>query len=582
MKSFLSKYALWLVLLATALVYLPSLRFDFLHGDEYFHLLNNADLLTGNLQGMLTKEYIGMYQPLTSLYYWVLYNAYGLNPLAYHAANLLLHLLNIALVFWLVFRVSGRRLTAFVTAALFALQPANTESIVWVSAASNLLSSAFLLGSLLMYWQAKNRRQIFLSFFLAIVAMLCKPSAIILPLLMLLFDYLKNKKITARDIWSKLSLWLMAIAMGLATIYARQHDGHFVGTIAAYSLIEQLAVYLFSYFYYFYNAILPLGLAPSYLYPAKLNGQLPWFYYAGALASLTGVIIIIVKKYYKTYWPLIAWFLLNLVLVVRLKPIGKQVIANRYTYLAGLAVYFLLSLLFVHFYKQIKWRRAAITALIGYLLLLGAISLFYSRNWQDDYSLATASLVENVNNPEAGYIYDNRGSVLLKQGLVKEAMADFSRAIALNPQLSESYNNIGIITADYQHDPGHSIVYFDSAIRLQPGRTDYLYNRGSALAANRQWALALADFDQAINNLPSVPPEYRHNRGNVRLSMGDFQGAVDDFSQVLRVHPNALTYLQRGQAYWEQHLKAAACADWTEASQLNLQAATAKLAQYCH
>ena len=581
MKRFLSTYGLWILLLATALIYLPSLKFTFIYGDEYFHLLTNADLLHSNLRAILTKEYVGMYQPLTSLYYWAVFRLFGLNPIAYHALGILLHLLNISLVYGLIFKFSGRKNLSLLTAALFALQPGNAETIVWISAVSNLWSTAFMLSALWLYWQAKSKKAIIGSFVLGIIAMLFKPSAIIFPLLLLLLDFRRDHKFNWRQLWIKTPLWLAALAMGLATIAARRHDGHFVNTLTAYSFIQQLVMYAFSYSYYLFNSILPLYLTPAYLYPALDRGWLPWYYYAGALAACGGLALIIIKKYYRQYWFWLAWFVLNLILTVRLRPIGRQIITNRYSYLAGLAVYYALALIFLRFLKQAKWRHLTQIGLAGYLVLLATISFFYSQSWQDDYTLNNTALAGSPSNPEAGYLYDNRANAEAKLGMAPEALADFNQALALNPALFETLNNRGILKADSLQDPQGALADFSQALRLQPGRVDFYYNRGSVLATLKQWPSALADFDKAINGLPAVPPSYHHNRGNVLLALGKFQAAIDDYSQTLRAYPNALTYLQRGQAYWSLKLKPAACADWQQAKELGSQPAAAKLQQSC-
>ena len=117
---------------------------------------------------------------------------FGPDPAGHHEINLLLHALNVALLFWVLVRATGRVGRSAVVAGLFALHPINVESVAWLAERKNLLSMLFLLLTMAAYRHyARNPRvgryaAVFVLFALGLMA---KPQIIVLPFLLLLWDY---------------------------------------------------------------------------------------------------------------------------------------------------------------------------------------------------------------------------------------------------------------------------------------------------------------------------------------------------------------------------------------------------------
>ena len=83
--------------------------------------------------------------PVTTLTYAVEFSMFGLNPKPYHIANLIFHLLNIILVFYLIFILTSRIEISVITALFFAIHPMHAESVSWISERKDVLYSFFLL-----------------------------------------------------------------------------------------------------------------------------------------------------------------------------------------------------------------------------------------------------------------------------------------------------------------------------------------------------------------------------------------------------------------------------------------------------
>lgn len=175
--------------------------------------------------------------------------------------------------------------------------------------------------------------------------------------------------------------------------------------------------------------------------------------------------------------------------------------------------------------------------------------------------------------------YYGRGVANEKLGEQQKAMADYDRAIELNPNLPSAYNNRGLLRfnlgdnqgaiADYdrsiENNPNAPNVFnnrglarfklgnkeaaigdYDLAINLQPDYAEAYNNRGMALAALKDWPRAKNDYDLAIKFNPKLAEPY-NNRGTARLSMQDWKGAITDFDRAIQINPKlAISYASRG------------------------------------
>ena len=147
------------------------------------------------------------YKPLSWLAWALIYHVFGLNPVGFHLANLLLHYLNTILVFQLLLRFFSRRgeagpdlwklLVCAWAALLWAIHPLRVEPIAWVTGLPYGLSLAFVLASLLFYLQANHasttRRNRTICYWASVISFLFSalsyPNGLTLPLALLVVDF---------------------------------------------------------------------------------------------------------------------------------------------------------------------------------------------------------------------------------------------------------------------------------------------------------------------------------------------------------------------------------------------------------
>lgn len=204
----------------TLITYLPSLRNDFVWDDEKY-ILENTPIHSLNLQTirwMFTTSYSSNWHPLTWLSHALDYKLWGLKSRGHHLINIIFHGLNTSLVFLLMVSILSSLkppsikpaqilIAGGITSLLFALHPMHVESVAWVAERKDLLSAFFFLLSLISYLSYasgtphKRKIRFTLRLFFFVLALMSKPMAVSLPLILLLLDYYPLERF-------KLSYWV--------------------------------------------------------------------------------------------------------------------------------------------------------------------------------------------------------------------------------------------------------------------------------------------------------------------------------------------------------------------------------------
>jgi len=189
---------LWLLLpIVAALAASPGLGnhllnddFALLHGNR---ALTVADLLSSFFKQSSSLAAGGTYRPLTEMSISLDYLLWGPWAFGYHLVNLLWHVLNTMMCYWLVkVLVPPRPVVALTAAVLFAIHPVHGDAIFWVSARSDLLCCFFYLASLSLFVKGRgpDRRRVptALSLVCFLLALLAKEVALSLPFIIIITD----------------------------------------------------------------------------------------------------------------------------------------------------------------------------------------------------------------------------------------------------------------------------------------------------------------------------------------------------------------------------------------------------------
>ena len=152
--------ALVIVLTMTFATLYPCLENGFTNWDDDVYVIENKSIRTFSFQNIglyFSSFYYGAYIPITIFSYAANYQFSGLEPHAYHRTNLIFHLLNCLLVFWLVFLLSKNIGVSAITALFFGIHPLHVEPVAWISGRKDMLFSFFFLGSVIFYFYYRSK-----------------------------------------------------------------------------------------------------------------------------------------------------------------------------------------------------------------------------------------------------------------------------------------------------------------------------------------------------------------------------------------------------------------------------------------
>ena len=563
-----SKYyfPLFAILILTVIIYRPVFFNSFVWDDGPY-VQNNLNVQSFNLKNILFNFEMGNYHPLTMLAFAAEHYFFGLNETGFHAVNLFLHLLNIVLVFYVVFLLIGNPAIAILVSLLFGIHPLHVESVAWISELKDLLYTFFFLGSYIFYIRyiqfSKNKFYI-LSLILFLASTLSKAMAVCLPVVFFLTDYFKGRKINSKTILEKLPFLLISFSMGILAIFAQKSSGS-IQDITNYSFFERVIFAGYGFMSYLIKSIVPVNLSAYYPYPIKSGETIPTIYFIYFLLFIglvAGVVYSI--RYTKKIFFGITFFAITVFLVLQLLPVGGAIMADRYSYVPLIGIFYLMAEGINSLFKKKLIFPAVI--LIGIFVIFFSIKT-YERNltWKNGLSLWSDVISKYQTVPVA---YNNRGIDLVKINNNKEALIDFNKALELRPGYVSALTNRGHLFMD-ERNFDMALKDYNLAVKLQPNDAEIFLNRGNLFQNMQKFDEALSDYNMSIKLFPSSSQAF-YGRGLLMMQNKKTDLAYTDFSESIRLFPSFTeAYINRGIALQEMNRFEDAILDFNKAIKLN-------------
>lgn len=586
----------------TFLVYLPALRNGFVGAwDDNVYVYNNQAIQSLSLEffkWVFTSEAIGLWHPMTMFSLAVDYAGYGLNPWGYHLTNNIFHTLNTLLVFILVFRLVEQVypdenrfdkkafIAGAVTALLFGIHPLHVESVAWISERKDVLCAFFYLLSLLAYLKyvssPDSKKPLFyiISLILFIAALMSKPMAVSLPLVLLILDFyplgrlsIDRKYMNIKPILiEKLPFFIFSFVVALATLWASQVGGA-LRTSTEYPLMGRVFGAIYAYIFYLTKMILPNNLAPFYPHPTMVGIGPFIIKYLGSLIIFMMITFFSIRSFKRNRFFLVAWlyYVVTLVPVIGIIQVGGQIAADRYTYLPGLGPFLLIGLGVAYLYEIYDHRKLLIIFASFFLLWMSKMTVTQINIWKDPVTLWSH---EMKMFPSVYISYNNRGNAYKEAGEFQKAIKDYDEAIKLNPKEPLLYVNRGVAYS-YLGKHQEGTIDLNEAIKLNPKYLLAYYNRGALFQESGDFKQAIKDYGKVIELNPKHAEAY-YNRGMAYDSLGDYQEALKDYSRAIeldRKHIDA--YYKRGGIFFEKGDYQQAINDYSKITELNTQHADA-------
>ena len=609
----------WLlfILILSVLAFLPTFNNGFTNWDDIDQVTGNPDitrLSLHNLKFIFSSFYVGMYQPFSTFCFAVINSLFGIKAPAFHSFSLLLHLINIVLVFCMMKKLTNIKEIILGITFLFALTPLQTEAVAWVSATSTLLFSLFYLLSANFYLhfiKDKNRKgKYFLSLTFFVFSLLSKSAAMTLPLILLLFDYFLNSKISRKDLVTKIPFFILSIIFGVITIIARQKSGHIVDITKYYNFFDRIIFILYSLSFYVISVFLPFKMSAFHPYPVKTGNILPIFFYIIPFLLIAIIYFLIkIKKNKKEILFGFLFFLLTIIVMIELIPVGTQVVKERYVYISCIGIYFSFFT-FIHPFFE-KNKKIFLPGIIVISIVFGALTFIRTGTWKNSFSLwndvikkypkCSAAYINRGNayvlsnnyeqaindfdnaikfEPNAADAYTNRAVAKSKSGKIEEAIMDYDKAIAISPSDDKMYSERALLKLGIMDLTG-ALEDLNKAIEKSSNNEKYFNQRGILYGMAGKFDAAVSDFSKAISLNPEFADAYS-NRGYAKINLNKVSEAINDFDLSILKNPDeARTYYLRGMAYAQIEKKNEACADFQKAYDLGMTDASAAMEKVC-
>ena len=163
--------------------------------------------------------------------------------------------------------------------------------------------------------------------------------------------------------------------------------------------------------------------------------------------------------------------------------------------------------------------------------------------------------------------YHSRGTVNYWSSRFDEAIADYDKAIELNPNYSAAYNNRGSAKSSLRRFE-EAIVDYDKAVELKPEYANAYFNRGSTKYKLCRIEEAIVDYDKAIELNPDFAEAY-NNRANSKYDLCRFEEAVVDYDKAVELNPDFVNaHYNRGNSKYELSRFDEAIQDYNRAIEL--------------
>jgi len=556
-----SRAPLWLramlpvaVGVCAVLAFLPALDAGFVDWDDDKVIVNNPyirGMTSEHVDWMFTSYKMGHFHPLTWLSYAVDHQIgqarrdvlddeslkrydRGLDPKIFHGTNLLLHA-GVAIGFYFLARLLLRvflpphrdktdwatPVCAAAAAVFFACHPLRVETVAWATERRDVLSSVFLIPSLLLYlryaltpkWGAAKAALYVGSITLLGVSLLGKAWGMTLPAVMLVLDVYPLRRLGGQAGWltsrafvtlaEKLPFVALAIFFGYHASEAQRSALNTAKTLEEWGVLDRIMQAFYGLYFYSQKTFVPTGLSPLVELPRN-NNPFAIYYLGAALVVLAAAGLLL---NYRKRWP--AGVVAAVCYAGVLTPVlgfhqsGPQLVADRYSYLACMPWALILGaglLWLARQRDQIPWTRKALAgasaATVVVLAVFAAMTWRQTKTWRDSASLWTQALSVDSNNVMA---HNNLGKCLREAGDVPAAIEHYEAALALEPTNIFALNNLAYaITLDkskpVRERYEEALEYSSRAVEIEPGHPDIRYTHAKNL-------LQLDRFEEGVEQI---------------------------------------------------------------------------------
>ena len=477
----------------------------------------------------------GHYWPLVYTSFWLEHKLWGLAPVGYHAVNILLHLVNVLLLWCLMVRLAVPG--AGVIAAVFAVHPLHVESVAWVIERKDVLSALFYLTAVLVwmrYVEAPRLGRYALALVLFTAGLLSKSVVVTLPVALLIWRWWTLGRVPRTDL---LRLWpFFVVAAGITaadlSFYTSREP-----LALGYTAVERVLIAARALWFYVGKLLWPTELAVIYpLWEIDAADPVAWAYLAAALALAA---VLWFGRHWMGRGPLAGalFFAVTLGPVLGFVDYGYMqfsLVADRFQYLAGIGVLAVLIGAAAHGVGRLPdaFRRGAWVLTTIVVVMLGALTWRQAGIYRDPLTFFSHVVALN---PAARDAHLNLCNALLKAGRAEEGLAAARVAVEQRPDDAGARANLGRALSELERfaEAGESL---DRALELDPRHKGALQNTAELLRKQALYEAAIEAYHAVLERDRAYPLAYA-GMGDALFRLGRYEEALAPLAQALALQP---------------------------------------------
>jgi len=462
------------------------------------------------------------------------------DPRVFHRVSLALHALNSGLIFLLLFRLYGALVPAALVALLFGLHPLTVEPVAWISERKGLLAAAFSLLTLLAYVRAARgggRRWLATAAAFHAGALLSKPTAMSLPLLLIVLDWWPLRRLSRRTIVGTWPFFALSLACGAVTLVSQHLGGSLVPQTRLDVLQWPLRIgYLLAF--YVSKLVRPTDLSCAYLPPTPFVRSNPAVLSAVAVSGVLTALTVISARRTRSLLAGGLFFVLALGPTLGFVSYTWMVAADRYVYFPVLGILLVLAYAGA-VASRATWAHGAARGALWLLLAVLVLGAEWRgvrsalRSWTDTLTLARH--MERL-TPDAPVVQHFLGVTLETTSGGDEALRHLRRVVELAPEYSPGQYDLGVALARRGRIE-EAIPHLQTAVRLRPESPVAAYALGSSLRLAGRLTEAEGEFRRVLRLEPNSPTAL-DQLGGMLLLQGRTQESVDHYRSAVAAAPD--------------------------------------------
>ena len=467
--------------------------------------------------------------------------------LPFHRTTLLLHLLNVALVVVLLYKLFGNWFTAALLGLLYGLHPLNADAVLWIAERKTVLCTSFALSSLILYVSYARHadhggrhdwKRYGAALLMYTCALLSKPTALPLVALLPVLDYWPLNRLNRSTLLEKVPFLLVCALSAVVTVISQVHSGQDGATQVMRPAYLPLIV-AYDTAFYLVKMVYPAGLVSDYPCPEPF--ELTNLQVLGSALVTAGILAAIALSWRRTR----AWAVGGLFFLIAILPtlgiirFTSSIASNRSMYLPMVGM-----LLPLHWELNRAWcggigrlKKSGVRAIVAGLAASLAIgSVFttrrYEAHWHDTLTLLRYYLSQQPNDSK---LHTRLGNEWIQRGDYQSAIAEFKEALRFNSRWAENWLNLGrasFTIGEY----AEAKQAFATALQRTPDDWRAHILMGTTLTRQEDLEGALVEFRIAVRLAPSMAATH-YNVANALAQLGKLNEAADEYQQTLRLDP---------------------------------------------